>query len=113
MTKELINAVMDHIDNDTFTDEERKHLHFVLRSHNRFQKDSLILNTLKEFECGNNVYGSAKRIRKLDDGTRNPISIITASVPITMAKNKTYSSDIDVNYHPTQKPWAGFVKPDK
>jgi site-specific DNA-methyltransferase (adenine-specific) len=60
--------------------------------------------TLKEFECGNNVYGSAKRIRKLDDGTRNPISIITASVPITRAKNKTYSSDIDVNYHPTQKP---------
>lgn len=62
--------------------------------------------TLKEFECGNNVYGSAKRIRKLDDGTRNPISIITASVPITMAKSKTYSSDIDVNYHPTQKPLA-------
>lgn len=60
--------------------------------------------TLKEFECGNNVYGSAKRVRKLDDGTRNPISIITASVPITMAKNKTYSNDIDVNYHPTQKP---------
>jgi site-specific DNA-methyltransferase (adenine-specific) len=60
--------------------------------------------TLKEFECGNNVYGSAKRVRKLDDGTRNPISIITASVPITMAKNKTYGSDIDVNYHPTQKP---------
>tara|TARA_S200002703_G_scaffold157612_3_gene165946 strand:+ start:7986 stop:8768 length:783 start_codon:yes stop_codon:yes gene_type:complete len=60
--------------------------------------------TLKEFECGNNVYGSAKRIRKLDDGTRNPISIITASVPITMAKNKTYGKDIDVNYHPTQKP---------
>ena len=62
--------------------------------------------TLKEFECGNNVYGSAKRVRKLDDGTRNPISIITASVPITMAKNKTYGSDIDVNYHPTQKPIA-------
>ena len=60
--------------------------------------------TLKEFECGNNVYGSAKRVRKLDDGTRNPISIITASVPITMAKNKTYGNDIDVNYHPTQKP---------
>ena len=60
--------------------------------------------TLKKFECGNNVYGSAKRIRKLDDGTRNPISIITASVPITMAKNKVYSNDIDVNYHPTQKP---------
>ena len=55
---------------------------------------------------GNNVYGSAKRVRKLDDGTRNPISIITASVPITMAKNKTYSNDIDVNYHPTQKPLA-------
>ena len=60
--------------------------------------------TLKEFECGNNVYGSANRVRKLDDGTRNPISIITASVPITMAKNKIYSNNIDVNYHPTQKP---------
>lgn len=60
--------------------------------------------TLKEFECGNNVYGKATRVRKLDNGIRNPISIVTASIPITMAKNKTYDSSIDVNYHPTQKP---------
>jgi len=64
--------------------------------------------TLKEFECGNNIYGKAKRIRKLDDGTRNPISIVTASVPITKAKNKKYNNKIDINMHPTQKPVALF-----
>lgn len=62
--------------------------------------------TLKEFECGNNVYSSAKRVRKKDDGTRNPISIITQAVPITPAKTKKYKSSIDINMHPTQKPVA-------
>lgn len=52
----------------------------------------------------NNVYGNLKRNRKPDDGTRNPISIVAYKTPITTAKTKTYSDDIDVRYHPTQKP---------
>ena len=60
--------------------------------------------TLKEFECGNTVYASATRVRKKDDGTRNPISIVTCAVPITPAKTKTYANHIDINFHSTQKP---------
>lgn len=53
---------------------------------------------------GNNVYGSIKMNRKPDDGTRNPISVIAYKVPVTPAKSKSYSDDIDIRLHPTQKP---------
>ena len=52
----------------------------------------------------NEVYGSFKRQRKPDDGSRYPISILSYAVPISMAKSKTYSDDIDIRLHPTQKP---------
>lgn len=52
----------------------------------------------------NNNYGSFKRKRKEDDGTRYPISLLPFKVPITAAKSKTYSSDVDLAVHPTQKP---------
>ena len=51
----------------------------------------------------NNVYGSLKRNRKPDDGTRNPISVVAFRVPITPAKSKKYAQDIDLRVHPTQK----------
>ena len=60
--------------------------------------------TMKEFECGNTIYQSAKRVRKPDTGERNPINIVTCRVPITPAKTKTYKKEIDIRYHSTQKP---------
>lgn len=54
----------------------------------------------------NNVYGSFARNRKPDDGTRSPISVVAYAAPITPAKTKRYSPDIDIRVHPTQKPVA-------
>ena len=52
----------------------------------------------------NNVYGNMKRNRKPDDGSRNPISIVSYKVPITPAKTKSYDKNIDIRFHETQKP---------
>lgn len=60
--------------------------------------------TMSIYGEGNNVYGNMKRNHKPDDGTRNPISVVAFKVPITTAKTKEYSADIDVRVHPTQKP---------
>ena len=60
--------------------------------------------TMSIYGESNNVYGNLKRNRKPDDGTRNPISVVAYKVPITPAKTKTYSEDIDIRLHPTQKP---------
>ena len=60
--------------------------------------------TFTEVEVGNNIYGKIKRTRKEDTGERNPINIISCRVPFTPSKNKEYSSDVDLRYHPTQKP---------
>lgn len=60
--------------------------------------------TMSIYGEGNNVYGSMKRNRKPDDGLRNPISVVAYAVPITPAKSKKYSHDLDVRVHPTQKP---------
>ena len=56
----------------------------------------------------NNIYGNLKRKRKADDGTRNPISVIPFKVPITGAKTKKYTKEVDLRIHPTQKPVALF-----
>lgn len=61
--------------------------------------------TFKENEfIGNNIYGKTTRTRKVDTGERNPISILSCRVPFTPQNNKEYSSDVDLRYHPTQKP---------
>lgn len=60
--------------------------------------------TFKESYVGNNIYSPMKRVRKEDDGTRNPISIVSCAVPFTPSKSKKYSKDIDLRLHPTQKP---------
>ncbi len=52
----------------------------------------------------NNNYGNIKRVRKPDDGSRFPISLLPYKVPFTGSKNKKYSNDVDLNLHPTQKP---------
>ena len=60
--------------------------------------------TFKESEVGNNIYSTMRRVRKPDTGERNPINIVSCAVPYTPSKSKTYSSDLDIRYHPTQKP---------
>lgn len=61
--------------------------------------------TFKENEfIGNNIYGKTTRTRKIDTGERNPISVLSCRVPFTPQKNKEYSSEVDLRYHPTQKP---------
>lgn len=60
--------------------------------------------TFDEVEVGNNVYGKIKRVRKADTGERNPINIVTARVPFTPSKSREYKDDVDLRYHPTQKP---------
>lgn len=69
--------------------------------------------TLSMYGETNTIYSGLKRQRKLDDGTRNPISVIPFKVPITGAKTKTYSNDVDLRIHPTQKPlllWEYLLK---
>ena len=60
--------------------------------------------TFNEVEVGNNIYSKMIKKQTADDGTRNPISIVSCRVPFTPSKSKTYSSDIDLRLHPTQKP---------
>ena len=60
--------------------------------------------TMSIYGESNNIYGNLKRNRKPDDGTRNPISVVAYKIPFTPAKSKTYSSDVDIRIHPTQKP---------
>jgi len=61
--------------------------------------------TFKENEyIGNQIYGATTRIRKVDTGERNPISIISCRVPFTPQNSKSYKNDVDLRYHPTQKP---------
>lgn len=61
--------------------------------------------TFNEVEVGNNIYSKIIRKQKNDDGSRNPISIVSCRVPFTPSKTKKYLNDnIDLRVHPTQKP---------
>ena len=60
--------------------------------------------TFSEIEVGNNIYSPMTKTQKADDGTRYPISILSCAVPFTPSKSKTYSEDVDLRVHPTQKP---------
>ena len=61
--------------------------------------------TFKENEyIGNQIYSATYRTRKPDTGERNPISILSCRVPFTPQNNKSYSDNVDLRYHPTQKP---------
>lgn len=60
--------------------------------------------TFDEVEVGNNIYNKIKRVRKEDTGERNPINIVSCRVPFTPSNDKEYSDEIDLRYHPTQKP---------
>ena len=60
--------------------------------------------TFCEVTFGNSIYSPITRVRQVDTGERNPISIVSYAVPINPANSKTYSSDIDIRYHSTQKP---------
>lgn len=60
--------------------------------------------TFNEIEVGNNIYSKMMKKQRPDDGTRNPISIVSVRVPFTPSKTKTYSADVDLRLHPTQKP---------
>ena len=60
--------------------------------------------TFDEAIVGNNIYNEMKRTRKVDTGERNPVSIVSCRVPFTPQKSKTYSKEVDLRFHPTQKP---------
>lgn len=61
--------------------------------------------TFRENEyIGNQIYGATTRTRKVDTGERNPITILSCRVPFTPQKSKTYSNEVDLRLHPTQKP---------
>ena len=62
--------------------------------------------TFNEIEVRNNIYSKMIKQQTADDGTRNPISIISCRVPFTPSNSKIYSNDIDLRLHPTQKPVA-------
>ena len=42
--------------------------------------------------------------QKPNTGERYPISIVSVRVPFTPSKSKNYSKNIDLRFHPTQKP---------
>ena len=61
--------------------------------------------TFNEVEVGNNIYSKMIKKQKADDGTRNPISIVSCRVPFTPSKTKIYEDKtVDLRVHPTQKP---------
>jgi site-specific DNA-methyltransferase (adenine-specific) len=71
-------------------------------------KDREFLVHRKVFDYGyadNNIYGSVRDMKKADDGTRNPISVVSYEVPFTPQKKRQYT-DVDIRLHPTQKPIA-------
>ena len=61
--------------------------------------------TLKDVEVGNNIYSKMTKRQTKDDGSRYPLNIISCRVPFTPSKTKTYSNNIDIRLHPTQKPF--------
>ena len=60
--------------------------------------------TFKDIEVGNNIYNKMIKKQKPDTGERYPISIVSVRVPFTPSKSKNYSKNIDLRFHPTQKP---------
>lgn len=69
--------------------------------------DKKFLVHRKIFDYGyakNNIYGNIRDMKKPDDGTRNPISVVSYEVPFIPLKGRVYDSDIDLRCHPTQKP---------
>lgn len=60
--------------------------------------------TFNEEPIVSNLYGEITRKRKPDTGERYPISIVSCRLPVTTNKTKTYSDDIEIRLHPTQKP---------
>ena len=60
--------------------------------------------TFNDRIVGNNVYSEMVGKRNDTGNERNPISIVSCRVPFTPQKNRSYSSDVDLRCHPTQKP---------
>ena len=60
--------------------------------------------TFKDRVVGNNIYNEMVGKRNDTGNERNPLSIVSCRVPFTPQKNRNYSSDVDLRYHPTQKP---------
>ena len=59
--------------------------------------------TFNELEVGNIIYSKMIKKQKADDGSRNPISIISVKVPHNPSYSKKYKFQ-EVRQHPTQKP---------
>lgn len=54
---------------------------------------------------GNNIYGKTTRTRKPDDGSRNPITLLSCRTPHNTSHSKDYTYK-EIRFHPTQKPVA-------
>jgi site-specific DNA-methyltransferase (adenine-specific) len=81
----------------------------IINIYNAFEStDKNFITHRKTFNAvsvGNNIYGKITRVRKVDTGERNPITILSYQVPFTPQKNIVYKN-LDVRVHPTQKPLA-------
>ena len=62
--------------------------------------------TFNDRVVGNNIYSEMVGKRNDTGNERNPISIVSCRVPFTPQKNKEYNNDVDLRFHPTQKPVA-------
>lgn len=61
--------------------------------------------TFKNRRVGNNVYSEMTAPFGRERGERNPVSIVSARLPITPANSKIYGQEVDLRFHPTQKPY--------
>lgn len=71
--------------------------------------DKKFLVHRKVFDYGyaqNNIYGNIRDVKKPDDGTRNPISVVSYEIPFVPLKGRTYDDSVELRCHPTQKPVA-------
>ena len=66
--------------------------------------------TFNEVEVGNTIYSKMTKKQTADNGTRNPISIVSYKVPHNPSISKKYDRmNNDIREHPTQKPIELFA----
>jgi len=65
--------------------------------------------TFNTLEVGNNIYSKMLKTQQADDGSRNPVSVLSCRVPHNPSNTKEYNYfENDIRFHPTQKPLKLF-----
>jgi len=65
--------------------------------------------TFNRLIAKNNIYSPMEKTQKADDGSRNPISVLSCRVPHNPSDTKKYNYfENDIRLHPTQKPLRLF-----